>query len=340
MRPRHRNIPIFIPHLGCPNQCVFCNQRSISGCREFKEEQAEALIEAGLSHVEGADAAQTEIAFFGGSFTGIDRSLMCRLLRLAKRYVDDGRVGGIRISTRPDYISDEILELLADASVHHIELGLQSMDDRVLVAARRGHTAEDAERACRAIVARGFTLTGQMMIGLPGATPESEADTARRICELGAESARIYPTVVFYDTPLCEMAMRGEYVPLSLRDAVVRAANAYEIFEEAGVTCIRIGLCATEDLASPAQVFAGPNHPALGEMVMSEAYYRCLVRYLDEASLLGEEIILEVPSRQLSRAIGQHRENVKRLFSETGTRVLRVKGVDRAERIYAYRKTL
>jgi histone acetyltransferase (RNA polymerase elongator complex component) len=335
MSVRHRNIPIFIPHLGCPNQCVFCNQRSISGCMEFHEESVREQIERGLSRLT-RETQEIEIAFFGGSFTGIDRGLMQRLLHLAKAYVDLGRVSGIRISTRPDYISDEILDLLEASSVHHIELGLQSMDDRVLTATRRGHTAADAERACRAIVARGFSLTGQMMIGLPASTAESERMTARRICELGAESARIYPTVVFYDTPLCEMAMRGEYEPLTLRDAVVRAADAYEIFDAADVTCIRIGLCATEELSSDAHVYAGPNHPALGELVMSEAYYRRMLCRLEAQGLLGEKILVEVPRRELSRAIGQHRENIARLYEQTGTRVLRIRGAEHGE-IRAYK---
>lgn len=333
---KHRNVPIFIPHLGCPNQCVFCNQHSISGCHEFHEEQVREQIERELSRI-ASDATEVEIAFFGGSFTGIDRALMCRLLSLAKGYVESGRVGGVRVSTRPDYISDEILDLLADAHVHHIELGLQSMDERVLLAARRNHTVRDAELACQKIVSRGFSLTGQMMIGLPEASPESEMMTARRICELGAQSARIYPTVVFRNTPLCEMAERGEYIPLSLFEAVKRSANAYEIFEDAGVACIRIGLCASEALFSEEHVFAGPVHPALGELVMSEAYYRRIVRYLSEEELLGEQIVLEVPRRELSRAIGPHRENVLRVHQSTKTRIVRIKGVVELDRMRAYR---
>ncbi|MBE6588913.1 MAG: radical SAM protein [Ruminococcaceae bacterium] len=330
----HRNIPIFIPHLGCPNQCVFCNQRSISGCRSFCEEDVVRQIETVLS--ENGGDRETEIAFFGGSFTGIDRELMLRLLKVAQRYVDTGDVSGIRMSTRPDYISKEILDILSAYTVNNIELGLQSMDDRVLLAAQRGHTAKDAEEACRAIISRGIPLTGQMMIGLPEATPESEVRTARRLCEMGVSFARIYPTVVFYGTPLCDMARTGAYTPLSLEDAVERSANAYEVFLEAEIPCIRIGLCASEELISPELVYAGPNHPALGELVMSEAYYRKIVAFLTSHSLLGKEIVLEVPERELSRAVGQHRANVKRLLLETGTRVLCVTGSGHADRINAY----
>jgi len=339
MSSRHRNIPIFIPHLGCPNQCVFCNQRSISGCKEFYEERVQDLIEEELTRVR-ANPEDIDVAFFGGSFTGIDRSLMRRLLALASGYIDAGRVGGIRLSTRPDYISEEILDLLAHYGVRHIELGLQSMDDRVLAATRRGHTALDAEDACRAIVERGFSLTGQMMIGLPEATAESEMMTARSICALGAESARIYPTVVFHGTPLCEMTVRGEYTPLSVEEAVVRSASVCEIFEAADVSCIRIGLCATEELASPAQVYAGPNHPALGEMVLAEVYFRRTVRFLEAQKLLGTEIVLEVPEKEVSRAVGYRRENLRRLYEETGTRVVSVKGVPALTEMRAYRKNV
>ena len=330
----HRNIPVFIPHLGCPNQCVFCNQRSISGCREFCLGDVRRIIDEGLARIDAQ--AETEIAFFGGSFTGIDRGLMIDLLEIAQEYVRRGLVSGIRLSTRPDYISEEILDILSSYAVSNVELGLQSMSDEVLAATRRGHTARDAEFACRAIVERGFALTGQMMIGLPGASPESEVRTAERICELGATFARIYPTVVFLDTPLCEMAKCGTYTPLSVDEAVIRSANAYEVFLRAGVSCIRIGLCATEELISPQFVYAGPNHPALGELVMSEVYYRNTVSFLKSNTLLGKDIVLEVPTRELSRAVGQHRRNIERLHLETGTHVLRVRGRADIDRINAY----
>ena len=245
---RHVNIPVFIPHLGCPNQCVFCNQRSISEHQEFSETNVRDEIEQVLSTLRPEDEA--EIAFFGGSFTGIDRGLMCRLLDLAQEYVKAGRVGSIRLSTRPDYIDEEILSILSRYSVGTIELGLQSMDDAVLLACRRGHTAADAERACRAVVEAGFSLVGQMMIGLPGASPESEIKTAQKICDMGASAVRIYPTVVFYDTPLCEMAQHGAYTPLSVDEAVERTAPVLQLFRaRAPVHTRRIVCYRKSDLA-------------------------------------------------------------------------------------------
>ncbi len=324
MTVRHRNIPIFIPHLGCPNQCVFCNQRSISGCQAFREEDVPRQIEQALATVSSGDEA--EIAFFGGSFTGIDRDLMLRLLTMAQTYVAAGRVTGIRLSTRPDYLSDEILKLLSGFSVKTIELGLQSMNDAVLTATRRGHTAECAEDACRRVRKAGFSLVGQMMIGLPDSTREREIETARELIALGVDAVRIYPTVVFYGTMLADMTASGEYTPLTLDDAVLRSADVLELFEAHGIPCIRLGLCATEELTSPECVMAGPNHPALGELIMSECTYRQVLRILKEADVLGKAVELHVPKRDVSRVVGQHRQNLARLQSETGTRVCHIFG--------------
>ena len=267
---------------------------------------------------------QAEIAFFGGSFTGIDRDLMCRLLDLAQNYVNEGRVESIRLSTRPDYIDDEILSLLSRYSVKTIELGLQSMDDAVLLACRRGHTAKQAECACRSVVEAGFSLVGQMMIGLPGSSPESEIKTAEKICNLGASAVRIYPTVVFYDTPLCEMAQHGEYAPLTVEEAVKRTAPVLQFFRARALPCIRVGLCATESLTSPDAVFAGPNHPALGEMILGECLYQKVKDKILQVGLEGEDIVLEVPPRELSATVGQHRRNIEKLQRETGVTVIRV----------------
>lgn len=318
----HRNIPIFIPHMGCPHQCVFCNQRSISGCMEFDEAQVDKIIQSALSTM--AEEDEIEVAFFGGSFTGIDQALMIRLLDRAQRYVAEGRIQSIRLSTRPDYISSEILEILSRYSVRHIELGLQSMDDRVLSACKRGHTKEQAINACRAVVSAGFSLTGQMMIGLPNATAESERETAKQICDLGAESARIYPTVVFYGTPLADLTQRGNYRPLSVEDAAARSADVLRVFLERNVDVIRIGLCASESLTSPEQVLTGPNHPALGELVWNEYYYQKIYENIQQKGLFGKEVTLTVPTGHLSKVIGQRRVNLQRIFEKTQTRVVKV----------------
>ena len=312
---KHVNIPIFIPHMGCPNLCVFCDQRSISGKMTFDETCVREEIEKVLATIQGE--VETEIAFFGGSFTGIDRELMITLLKTAHSYVTSGRVHSIRCSTRPDYIDEEILEILAKYGVRVIELGLQSVSDRVLGITKRGHNKEDCARACKLIKQRGFSLVGQMMIGLPGSTVADESETADFIISVGANAARIYPTVVFRDTELCSMCDRGEYKPLSIDEAVTRSAAVLRKLRRAEVDVIRIGLCASENLADDATYFAGPNHPALGELIESELYYQGISEKMSEYCGL-KNITVIVRKGELSKAIGQHRSNKTRLINEFG----------------------
>lgn len=312
---KHVNIPIFIPHLGCPNQCVFCNQRTISGVQEFNVDDVCDIIESSLATV--SSGTDVEIAFFGGSFTGIDRELMRRLLEIAYEYVKDGRVSGIRCSTRPDYIDREILQELKKYGVKVIELGLQSVDESVLYATKRGHGFSQEEKACKMIVEEGFALVGQMMIGLPGADEESELRTADFIIASAASGARVYPTVVFNDTELCEMTQNGKYVPLSLEEAVARSASVMAKFINAGVEVIRVGLCSSENLSSDDTYFAGPNHSALGELVENEIYFNLICAEIDRNGMADvERLKIYVPKGALSKAIGQKKRNKIKLLEK------------------------
>ncbi len=308
---RHINIPVFIPHLGCPNMCVFCNQRTISGTTSFDRGSVRALIDESLTTI--PVDAEVEIAFFGGSFTGIDRELMIYLLDTADEYVKSGRVCGIRMSTRPDYINDEILEILRRYPVKTVELGIQSMDDSVLAASRRGHTAAQSEYACRAIKQCGFELIGQMMIGLPGASGESEKATARAICELGADGARVYPTVVFRDTELCSMAQAGKYDVLDESETVRRTKDVLAVFAECNVPVIRVGLCASENLSDDSMVWGGANHSAVGELAMGELYMDIISRELEAVGVRGGRVVISVPRGETSKAVGQKKKNSARL---------------------------
>ena len=309
---RHINIPIFIPHLGCPNQCVFCNQRKISGVEEFDLRGVREQRETVLSTVDPTD--EVEIAFFGGSFTGIDRNLMISLLEIAYSFIDSGAVKSIRCSTRPDYINEDILDLLKKYGVKTIELGLQSSSDEVLEIAKRGHNFEAERKSCQMIVDHGFDLVGQMMIGLPGADLRSEIDTARFILSSGASGARIYPTVVFRDTELASMLECGVYSALSIDDAIERSAKTLEIFIDGGVEVIRIGLQASDNLTDPESYVAGPNHSALGELVIGEVYYNKISKILSQMTLRGDENITVYVSRgSLSKAVGQNKKNKLRL---------------------------
>lgn len=329
---RHINIPVFIPHLGCPNNCVFCNQRRISGTLEFHEEDVRGLIESSLATI--PDDSDVEIAFFGGSFTGIDRDLMVRLLEMADEYIESGRVRSLRCSTRPDYIDDEILSILAAHHMTTVELGIQSTADSVLAACRRGHTSEDSRRACAMVKAAGMQLVGQMMVGLPGADEVSEVQTARDIVAFGADAARVYPTVVFRDTELADMACGGVYTPLDYDGAAARCASVLDVFDRAGVRVIRVGLCASEGLVSPQSVAGGANHPAMGELAMGELFFRRISEAADIAlSQLpatdrnrdcendnnldnGRCMTVYVRCGAKSAAIGQKRRNIDRLLEK------------------------
>lgn len=285
-------------------------------------------IDSALKTVNSAQ--EVEIAFFGGSFTGIDRELMISLLKLAYQYIESGRVSSVRCSTRPDYINEEILAILKQYGVKTIELGLQSSCEDVLLLTKRGHTLQDEAYACNLIVKNGFTLVGQMMIGLPGSTEESEIETARFIVKHGAQGARIYPTVVFFGTELCEMSIKGDYTPITIEEAVERSAKVLEIFRDNKVDVIRIGLCSSENLTDDEKCYAGPNHPALGEMVENAVYYNKIAACLKKSQLNeGATLKVYVAKGCLSKAIGQKKSNVYKLIRNFGFRDVKIKEDDR-----------
>lgn len=305
---KHINIPVFVPHMGCPNKCVFCDQRAISGVRVFRREEIARTVEEHLATA--PSDAEVEIAFFGGSFTGIDRDLMISLLDTAEEYVKGGRVSGIRMSTRPDYIDGQIVKILKGYTVSAVELGVQSMSDEVLSASKRGHTADDSRRAFYLLGEAGIPAVGQMMIGLPLSTREDEIFTAREICAAGAAGSRIYPTVVFENTELAEMMRAGEYTPLTVEEAVRRSADALSVFASNGVFCLRVSLYGG-DTPGGGEAVAGPLHPALGELVLGE-YYRRLITEKIDALTDGKKpsrITVHVPKGDLSAAIGHRGAN-------------------------------
>ena len=315
MKKRHINVPVFIPHLGCPNNCTFCNQKTISGVKKFEAESVIPIIEEALSTVNESDTA--EIAYFGGSFTGIDRNLMESLLSISKKYLDEGRITSVRCSTRPDYINDEILDVLVKYGVDTVELGLQSISGAVLSVCKRGHTFDDELSACKMIKARGLRLGGQMMIGLPMSTLDDEIRTAQFIVSSGASEARIYPTVVFRDTELCKSTVLGEYTPLSAEDAVKRSAKAFKIFVDAGVKVLRIGLCDSENLHNTETYFAGPNEAALGELVINQYYLDLLEEKIKGLIIENSpELLIYAPKGHTSKVVGQHKKNKNHLLKE------------------------
>ncbi len=302
-------IPIFVPHEGCPNDCAFCNQRTISGKTAAPtQEEVHTIIRAHLAQNEGK--AQ-QIAFFGGSFTGIEKERRQMYLETAYEYIEKGVVDSIRLSTRPDYIDEEIIRELLSYKVANIELGAQSMDEDVLIASKRGHSARDVEKAAEIINKSGITLGLQMMTGLPKDSYEKCLYTARRFKELGAKETRIYPTVVLRGTYLARMYECGEYSPQSVEDAVEISAKLYSFFNDNAIKILRIGLPDSSELRE--NFVAGAYHPALGEMVISRD-----IRNMIEQRARGKNTVnLRVNPCFISKLNGNKRCNIH-YFKEKG----------------------
>ena len=301
-------IPVFIPHLGCPNDCIFCNQRRIAAPKVPDAQDVRCIIEQALEYAE-----RPQISFYGGSFTCIDTKLQEEYLSAAFEYVRSGKADSLRISTRPDGIDEQTLARLRSFGVKTVELGAQSMDDNVLLLARRGHTAEDVKRASRMIKQAGFELVLQIMPGLPGADIGADMQTAREIAELEPDGVRIYPVCVIKDTALCDMYERGEYTPLTPDSAAERCADIWEVFIEANIPVIRIGLNPTEELSSGAAV-AGAYHPAMGQLVRSVRLYKKAVQILDGMKPF-DNVLITVPRGRLSDMRGQKNANIIKLHS-------------------------
>jgi len=308
---KHYTIPVFIPELACPFQCVFCNQQKISG--RMKVPSDEEIIQSMEAHLNSFTKKEriVEVGFFGGSFTGLTLADQEHFLQLAQPYILKKEIQGIRLSTRPDYITEEILDLLTRNHVSTIELGAQSLDDEVLKASFRGHSAEQTEYAAKLILSKGFKLGLQMMIGLPGDTLEKSIFTAKKIIGLGAHSTRIYPTVVIRDTALHQWYNQGKYEPLSLEDAVNWTKEVLLIFEEANIEVLRVGLHPSEGLLDGSELVAGPFHPSFKELVLTEIWADLLKPLLLENNATTIEIT--VPARELNYAIGFKGKNKKML---------------------------
>lgn len=318
---KHVNIPIFIPHMACPYQCSFCDQRRIAGARRPPDpDEVYTIIQKAIRTVDRT--RQTcEIAFFGGSFTGIGAPLMRAYLDAAAHFC--GQADGIRLSTRPDYIDDEVIGLLRAYPVTTIELGAQSMDDAVLRINGRGHSAQDTLRAASRIRAAGFSLVMQMMTGLPGDTPAGAKRTAETLCSLRPDAVRIYPCVVVRGTELERRYRAGEYTPASLRESVSLCADLRLLFERAGAAVIRLGLHADSRFAAE-DVVAGPFHPAFGEMCENAIFYKLM--YTALAGFAGsDEVCVHVAPQALSKAVGQRRANVTALERALGIGRVRVR---------------
>ncbi len=258
------NISVFVPHIGCPQKCSFCNQNTITGMQTAPTPSD--VVNAVETALKKSDF-EFEIAFFGGSFTAIDREYMVSLLKAAKPYIEKKSVKGIRCSTRPDAVNEEVLTLLKYYGVTAIELGAQSMNNEVLSLNFRGHTAEDVIKASKLIKQFNFELGLQMMTGLYGSSDETDINTAKEIIQLQPHTVRIYPTVVLKNTYLAALVQSGKYQPSPPESAVSLCAEIVPMFEEKNIRIIRLGLHASEDIKQ--NMLGGGYHESFGEMVQS-----------------------------------------------------------------------
>ena len=302
---KHINVSLFVPHLGCTNSCIFCNQKTISGkCEPLLTE--DIIRAAEIAKTGKYDISNSEIAFFGGSFTAIEREKMISFLEAAKPYIGT-YFGGIRISTRPDCIDREVLEILRCYGVTAIELGAQSMCEDVLEKNQRGHTPEDTERAVALIKEYGFSVGLQMMTGLYGSDEEKDIYTARKFIELHPDTVRIYPTVVLENTELARLYEKGEYEPSSLQEAVSLSAKLLMMFHKNNIKVIRLGLHSGGNVEEG--FVAGVYHPAFRELAESEIYKNAIDALL--ALRPDGEYTLAVHPKEISKALGQKRCNAE-----------------------------
>jgi histone acetyltransferase (RNA polymerase elongator complex component) len=307
-------IPVFLPHAGCPHQCVFCNQISITGSRRntVDAEQIRAQIHQFLGY-KNHRRKPVQISFYGGNFLGLNDAEIIRLLDLAAEFIKQGHVDSIRFSTRPDTITPEHLNIIVAYPVATIELGVQSMDDQVLALAERGHSAADTVRAVEQLKKRRFDIGLQMMVGLPGDNEGRSLATACQIAALEPDFVRIYPTLVVNNSKLARWYHNGSYKPLSLADAVAQVKKLYLLFREYKIRVIRMGLQASEDLEGGSTVLAGPYHPAFGHLVYSEIFYDKTQKALNSIKNLADSISISVNPRSISEMRGLGNSNVKKL---------------------------
>ncbi len=317
---RKYNLPIFIPHRGCPHDCAFCSQRKITGIEtEVTPGEVRSLIESFLATVDKNNAS-VEIAFFGGSFTGLELSTQEEFLRVASEFYPN--VKGIRLSTRPDCINEEILRLLKKYGVTTIELGVQSSDDKVLRLNNRGHDFQSVIEASELIKSFDIELGHQMMLGMYGSNHEKDRQTALDIIKLKPSCVRIYPVIILKDTKLDELYQKGIYTPYTIDEAAMLSKDAVLAFRQNNIDVIRMGLHSSEDLQDGESIIAGPYHPAFGEVVES-----LIFREKIEAELIGADdsdvIEFTCDPKDFSKAVG-HKKMNKIYFKERYNKELKI----------------
>ncbi len=310
-------IPIFVPHLGCPNNCIFCNQKKISGqTKMVTAKDVKETIEYYLKNFKD-NYKYVEVAFFGGSFTAIETKIQEELLQAVQPYIQNKKVHSIRISTRPDAIDKQILRRLKRYHVKTIELGVQSMNNYILSRCQRGHTVEDVKKASKLIRLHGFILGHQMMVGLPESTMQDEINTTKEMIKLKPKIVRIYPVLVIKDTPLAVEYEKEEYIPLTVTQAVERCKEVVALFNQKKINVIRIGLQNTEEISDPSkeasQVAAGPFHPAFRQLVEAGLWYDSILKEIKKINTKVIQVKILANSENINNIIGHKKENIVKL---------------------------
>lgn len=328
MNKRHYIIPIFVPHKGCPHDCIFCNQKKITGHEEeATADELRQTIEDYLGTIPAANSS-IEVAFYGGSFTAIPIETQTELLDIAYEFMKSGKIHGIRLSTRPDYIDERISDNLRRFGVSTVELGVQSMDEEVLRLSHRGHTAQDVRNAVALLQSYGFRVGVQVMTGLPGDSRAKCVETVKELIGLKPDIARIYPALVIKNTYMEQLYLRGEYKPWDIEQAAEICKELLILFERNGVEVIRIGLQPTDNIEMGRDVVAGPFHPAMRQLVES-LIYRDMAEYLLKAADKSETVVFTVNPKDISNFLGQKRCNIKYLQESLNIRRLTVVQDDR-----------
>lgn len=326
VKEKKYTIPIFIPHKGCKNECVFCNQRKISGViQDVTPQDVKVEIEEYLKYFNEPKTQVIEIAFFGGSFTGIPLELQKQYLQVANEYIKTGQVKSIRLSTRPDYITIPILKMLKQYHVETIELGVQSMDDTVLKLSKRGHTSKEVVRASKLIRLFDFRLGHQTMIGLPGSNLQSELETIQKILKGKPEDLRIYPVYVIDPSELYTMYQNKEYIPLTLEEAIFRCQKVIHVCQNTNVRIIRLGLQSTDIIREKNKEIVGPVSDNFAEYVMAELVKEKIESIVKEKGYRNGILEITVPSKYVSVTVGPKKVN-KLYFEQKYSLEYNVKG--------------
>jgi histone acetyltransferase (RNA polymerase elongator complex component) len=308
-------IPIFISHQGCPQRCIFCDQHTITGHARLEGQPVtpaavKEIIGLWLNRPRKERKNGTQVAFYGGSFTGLSMPRQRELLGAVQPFIENGLVDSLRISTRPDYIDDGVIPILKEYSVSIIELGIQSFDQKVLEASFRGHSAQQSEDAVRLLKNEGFTVGAQIMCGLPSDSTMKLMATAKKIAGLAPDFVRIYPVLVLTGSGLEKMYRNSIYKPLSLAKAIALGCRMKTLFDQHGIKVVRMGLQPSAELAE--KVVAGPYHPSFGELVISRALFKKSRKVLRK-TIAGSEKCLAIAAADESAFRGPHNVSMKRL---------------------------